>query len=912
MVAVLLDSKLHAPNGRRRLVPRPRLGERLDGGLMATLTLVSAPAGFGKTTILSQWLSLWIGDVSCVAWLSLDGRDNLAETFWTYVITSLRTSVPGLGTAALALLQSHPCPFEEVLIALLNDIGALPHDVVLVLDDYHVIEEPAIQEQMTFVLDHRPAQLRVVISGRTDPPLPVARLRARGELVEIRAADLRFSSGEASAYLNEAMNLALKPEDVSALEARTEGWIAALQLAALSLQGRDDVSGFIRTFAGDDRYVVDYLVQEVLEHQPEPVRQFLLQTSILDRLSGPLCDAVTGREDSTGMLTQLERANLFLVPLDDRRLWYRYHQLFADVLQVHLREQYPNDAATLHGLASRWFEVNESPAEAITHALAARDFGRAAELVEGAIPDLRTSRQEVVLLGWLRSLPDDVLAASPVLSVALAGTLLAVGEYDGVETRLRDAEKWIAAHPPNEGRTRLDAPAIGVLDSEEFGRLAASVQMHRAGLCLVRRDPAGTVRHAREALELAAVDDHLNRGAASALMGLAAWGGGDLEVAHRAYTDAVVLLRTAGFISDSLGCRIALADIGLAQGRVGASLNIYEQGLAEASPSEGAILRGAADMHVGLGEMHRERGDLAGATHHLERSHELGEHLGLPQNRYRWRVAMARIRQTEGDLEGALELLNEAERFYVGDFSPDVRPVPAMRARLQVAHRDWGQVLGWVKDRGLSVHDDLSYLREFEHITLARVLMGRYTAQADQSSLAEATTFLGRLQTAAESGHRNGSVIEVTMLQALAHQAGGDIPAALVALEHALVLAEPEGYVRTFVDEGPPMNSLLRAAAKQGISSQYAERLLAGFTTTKHRTPHQEGLIDPLSERELVVLRLLGTDLDGPGIARELSVSLTTVRTHIQHIYTKLGVNSRRAAVRRAQELALVTSPHNP
>ncbi len=907
MVAGLLESKIHMPRLRRSLVARPRLAQQLELGVDAALTLVSAPAGFGKTTVLTEWLSVPVADSRSIAWLSLDQRDNDPVVFWTYLVSSVAAAEPGVRADAVALLESPQPPVEEVLTTLLNDISVLPHDVVLVLDDYHVVEEPAIHQQMSFLLDHLPAQLKLVIAGRADPPLPLSRLRARGELVEIRAADLRFSPDEAAAYLRDVMGLALTAQDVTALEARTEGWIAALQLAALSLRGRDDISGFIAAFAGDDRYIVDYLAEEVLQHQPEHVRHFLLRTSILDRLSGALCDAVTGRDDSAAELAALDRANLFLVPLDDQRRWYRYHQLFADVLQVHLHEQYSPDLPELHGRASLWFEKNAFPAEAIGHALAARDFDRAAELVELAIPDTRTSRQETVLLGWIRSLPDEVLRARPVLSLGYAGTLMAHGETDGVEGRLRDAELWLAANTASGEKLGTRAIAGSVVDSREFRRLPASIEIHRAGFDLLLGNPRGTLRHARRALDLAAEDDDLNRGAAAALMGLAAWGSGDLDVARRAYTDAIAHLQRAGHVSDSLGCAIALADIRQAQGRLGAAVHIYEQGLLDASAPGGSVLRGAADMHVGLSDLHRERGDLAAATQDLLRSQQLGEPLGLPQNRYRWRVAMARIRQAEGDLDGALDLLNEAERFYLSDFSPNARPVPAMRARLQIARREWGEALEWVRDRVLSVDDDLSYLREFEHITLARLLLGGHAAETSQGSLDDAMGLLARLLTAAESAGREGSVTEISMLQSLAHQARGDIAAALAALDRALLLAEPEGYLRTFVDEGPHMASLLRAAAKRGSTASYARRLLAGFDQTKGRAPVQDGLVEPLSERELVILRLLGSDLDGPGIARELSVSVTTVRTHSQHIYAKLGVNNRRAAVSRARELDLLS-----
>jgi LuxR family maltose regulon positive regulatory protein len=426
-------------------------------------------------------------------------------------------------------------------------------------------------------------------------------------------------------------------------------------------------------------------------------------------------------------------------------------------------------------------------------------------------------------------------------------------------------------------------------------------------LALARGDLPGTVRHARRALELSPADDHLCRASAAGLSGLAFWASGDLEAGHSAYADCMAGLRRTGYIADTFGCAIALADIRLVQGRLGEAMRTYEQALQRAPEQDGPVLRGAADMYVGMSEVHRERGDLPAAVLDLLRSQELGEHIGLPQNRYRWRVAMARIRQAEGDLGGALDLLNEAERLYMGDFFPNVRPVPALRARVQIAQGGLGEALGWARERGLSVADDLSYLHEFEHITLARVLLAQYATERAERSIQEATGLLERLLRAAEEGQRTGSVIEILVLQALAHQTLGDIPAALAALERAMTLAEPQGYVRVFVDEGAPMTSLLRAAAKQGTRRDYARRLLAAVSRAEHGGPVEQALIEPLSQRELDVLRLLATELDGPAIARELMVSLNTMRTHTKNIYAKLAVTSRRAAVRRAAELGLLS-----
>ncbi len=895
MTRPLLETKFYVPRPRRRLIARPRLIERLNQGAESKLILISAPAGFGKTTLLAAWLAASPDGRRTAAWLSLEQSDNQPTSFWTYLIGALQTVAPGVGVGALSTLQSTQPPIEVVLASLLNDLSALSYEIVLVLDDYHVVDASDVHDGVVFLLDHLPPQLHLVITSRADPPLRLARLRARGELAEIRAGDLRFTPDEAATYFNEVMGLDLEAREIAVLESRTEGWIAALQLAALSMQGRRDVADFVAAFAGDDRYIVDYLVEEVLQRQPERIRGFLLQTSVLETLSAALCNAVTRQDDGKAMLEALERGNLFVVPLDDRRRWYRYHHLFRDVLRAHLIEERPDDVAELHRRASEWYEQNGERPEAIRHALAARDFGRAADLVELAWPALRRNRQEAMLRGWLAALPDELLRNRPVLSNAYAGVLLVSGELDGVDARLRDAERWLdASEAP-----RVQAAGIVVVDEEEFRRLPGSVALHRAGHALALGNLAETAKHARRALDHALEDDHLSRGGATAILGLAAWAIGDLETAHRTYAAGMAGVQRAGHISGLVGRAITLADIRIAQGRLCEALRTYEHALQLATEQDAGVLGATADMYVGMSELHCERNDLDAATQDLRKSHELGEQSGFPQNRYRWRVAMARILEARGDLDGALDLLHEAEPLYMSDLSPNVRPIAALKARVNVRQGRVGEAVGWAREQGLATDDDLSYLREFEHITLARLLLAR-------GSVSEATQLLERLLRAADEGARNGSVIEILVLQALAYQMRGNNPAALVPLERALRLAEPEGYVRMFVDEGPPMAALLEAAAKRGIAAEYARQLLKAFGKAEDRSAANQVLIEPLSERELDVLRLLGTDLVGPEIASQLMVSLNTVRTHIKSIYTKLGVNNRRTAVRRAEELELL------
>ncbi|MCW2737517.1 LuxR C-terminal-related transcriptional regulator [Nocardioides sp.] len=907
----LIETKLFLPSPRPGLVPRPRLRERLDRGLDAKLMLVSAPAGFGKTTLLVDWLaSAASGEGTALrgAWLALDAADNDPARFWRYVVAALRTAWPEVGEGALVLLQdSQPPPAEVVLTSLVNDLATADVDTVLLLDDYHVIDAPAVHEGMAFLLVHLPPRLHLVLATRSDPPLALPRLRARGDLVEVRAADLRFTDVEAASYLNEVMGLELGPADVRALEGRTEGWIAALQLAALSMTGRDDVSGFIAGFTGDDRYVVDYLVEEVLRRQPDEVQDFLLRTCVLDRMNGSLCNALTGQPDGRSVLEALERDNLFVVPLDDRRHWYRYHHLFADVLRGRLLDERPDLPRELHALAATWHEQEGDVIEAIRHSLLGEDFMAAAGLVETVLPAFRRDRREATLRAWLEALPQHVLRARPVLGNALAGARMSTGEFDGVEELLDATEDWLDAGGHRPGGASRGA---GV-DEDEYRRLPADLAVHRAGLALVRGDVGRTVTFARRALEQVGEEDHLTRGAAFALRGLAAWSSGDLDTAHESYAACLVEFELIDHVSDVMGCSITLADLEVVQGRLRRAARTYRSALDLADRHPTPVLRGRADMHVGLAARHREAGDLAAARRELSRSWELGEHAGLLQDAYRWRLVMAGIHEAEGDVEAAIDLLDEADRLYVADFSPRVRPVPAVRARTWARHGYVDAALDWADQLGLSLDDRLSYLREFEHVTLAKVITAAHARPGDDTELSGVLTLLDRLLLAAEEGGRGGSVIEIQVARALALQQLDAQQEALRAIGAALELAEPEGYVRTFVDEGAPMATLLAAAERQAPSA-YVRRLRAALVpegavppTARSSGAGRGPLVDALSSRERDVLRLLDTELSGPEIARELVVSLNTVRTHTKNLYMKLGVTSRRAAVLRARELDL-------
>jgi LuxR family maltose regulon positive regulatory protein len=519
---------------------------------------------------------------------------------------------------------------------------------------------------------------------------------------------------------------------------------------------------------------------------------------------------------------------------------------------------------------------------------------------------MRRSRQDATSLGWLKALPDEVLHRRPVLSVAYALVVLASGELAGVEERLRDAERWLDTTADRPVRPDAPAAEMVVVDDATFRRLPGTIALARAGQALARGDVPATMTYARQALDLAPEDDHMTRGGAVGFLGLAAWTSGDLEAAHRTYADGMASLQKAGNIADAINGAITLAALRIAQGRLHEAMCTYAQALQLATVPNDPTLRGTADLYVGMSEIHRERNDLPAAMQHLLRSQELGEHTGFPQNRYRWRVAMARIREVEGELDSALTLLAEAERLYMSDFSPNVRPIAALVTRVWLAQGRLGEALDWARAQGLSAQDELSYGREFDHITLARVLLTQYMIDRADHFMRETIGLLHRLLQAAEVGERTGSVIEILVLLSLAHQAHGDIPAALLPLERALTLAEREGYVRIFVDEGAPMAELLtRMKDEGGRMKEYSRTLLAAFGKQEDIHPSSfipQPLMEPMSARELDVLRLLRTDLSGPEIARELMVSLHTLRTHTNNIYTKLGVNNRRAAVRRAEE----------
>ncbi|MGR3277324.1 LuxR C-terminal-related transcriptional regulator [Acaryochloris marina NIES-2412] len=920
----LLETKLYLPKWRPGMVSRPRLLEHIQKG--RKLALVSAPAGFGKTTLLAEWVAA--EPTRPVAWVSLDQSDNDPTVFWIYLITALQNIQPSLGERSLSLLQSpQPHPIESVLMTLLNELTAVETDIALVLDDYHAIEAQSIHDGIGFMLSHLPPQMHLMIASRTDPPLSLARLRSHGDLTELRVNDLRFTPDEAAAFLNQVMGLEISAVEVSALEQRTEGWIAGLQLAALSLQGREDIADFVAAFSGDDRYIVDYLLEEVLQQQPNRIRHFLLQTAILERLSGSLCNAVTDQTDGQEMLETLERGNLFIIPLDNKRQWYRYHHLFADVLQAHALMEWPERMPSLHGQASEWYERNGLCSDAIRHALAAQDFERAAGLIEQVWPTMRRRQQEPTVLSWIKAIPDAILRNRPVLSVAYALVLLNGGQLDAVESRLQDAERWLGEGGTIAASDKSPASSATeriVVDEKQFRALPATIANTRAYWSQSIGDVANTVTYAQQALDLLPADEEYERGATAALLGLAYWSSGKLEAAYRSFAEGLDTFKQMGGTQTTVGGTLLLANMGIVRGRFRQTIRLCEQALEIATQQSEAVLSGAAELYLTLSELRYEQGDLEAASQLLLRGEELRQQISLPVSEYLWGVMWARLETAQGDLEAALHQLCEAEQLYYNTPIPNVCPVAALKAQTWVKQGRLAEALSWVREQGLSVEDELSYLREYEHITLARILICQYKFEVQSPSskrpcleerIQQSIDLLVRLLEAAEADERTRSTIEVLVVQALAYEAQGDFAGAIAPLERALTLAEPEGYVRIFAEAGPPIVRLLREAMTCSITPAYTQRLLTALETWGQKpkessalplSPSPQLLIEPLSQRELDVLRLLNTELSGPEIARELIVALSTVRTHTKRIYSKLNVTNRRAAVKRAIELELL------
>ncbi|MCL4562070.1 MAG: LuxR C-terminal-related transcriptional regulator [Chloroflexi bacterium] len=894
MSAPILATKLYIPPPRSKIVLRPRLIERLNEGLQRKLTLISAAAGFGKTTLVSEWVAVCERPV---AWLSLDEGDNDPTQFLIYLVAALQTLalskvegiVTNIGARVLGVLQApQPPPIESILTVLLNEITTIPDHFILVLDDYHVIDSKSVDEALTYLLEHLPPQMHLVITTREDPHLPLARFRVRGQLTELRAADLRFTPAEATDFLNKMMGLNLSEEEVAALEIRTEGWIAGLQLAALSMQGHQDAASFIKSFTGSHYFVLDYLVEEVLGQQPESIQTFLLRTSILDRLCGPLCDSIIGPSSASGQetLEYLERANLFIVPLDNERRWYRYHHLFAELLRQRLGK--PKEFVEFHLHASQWHEENGDLGAAFYHATAAEDFVRAAVLAEAAWQGMAEHFQLAAWLGWVKKLPEEVIRVRPVLCALLGRAYADMGEQEASELHLQDAERCL--------------DDSDVANEAQLKPLPAMIALARAYNAQVNGNLAATVKYTEQAIQLIPENDSYLRSQATISLEVTHWASGNLEPAIRAIGDWMESMTQVGNHTFVVASAFAVADLLVGLGSLSEAERTYQDAIQLAAQHGPEAEHITAHHHLGLSMIYRQRGNDALAAHHLKRAAELGPQTTLVDWLYRWNVAQAQLREAAGDLETALALLDEAKRVYIQTLVPDLRPIAALKARIYLKQGRFDKARAWAAERKLSLADEVSYLHEFEHLTLARLEIANPQVNA----------LLARLLHAAEAQKRWASALDILLVQALAHDAQGNRSQALATLEYALVLAEPEGFVRIFVDEGEAMRLLIEKQLRNRNHplSGYADKILAAFiqpgAAPKSAIIHQKsGMIEPLSARELEVLKLLRTEMSGPEIADQLIVSLNTLHTHTQNIYNKLGVNNRRAAVRRAEELDL-------
>ena len=927
----LLITKLHIPPSRPNIVPRPRLIERLDEGplLKRKLTLISAPAGFGKTTLLSEWVS-GTGEVTSplpVAWVSLDKGDNDPTRFWAYFIAALQTMHADVGAAALAALQSRqPPPIEALLTNLINEIAELPAPLTLVLDDFHVITAPQIHDALIFCLDNLPPQMHLILAGRTDPPWPLARRRARGEMAELRTNDLRFTSEEAATFLNKVMKLDLPPEDVATLEHRTEGWIVGLQMAALSIQGQEDTSSFIQAFAGSHRFILDYLMEEVLDQQAPAIQDFLLKTSILERMSGPLCDSVTGDQDSQAILTRLEQANLFLVPLDDERCWYRYHHLFTDLLRKRLQQTQPDQVPILHRQASEWSEANGLIAEAVGYALAAGDADRAARLVERNALAMMDHGELTTLLGWLNALPDTALRRRPWLCVAYAWALAYSGQLEHIEPLLQDAEKSLASPDLDkdaDAEVPVLGPSAGLGANSEVRHVAGHIATIRAYVAVLRGDGSRGAELARKALALLPEDDLTVRGFAAAQLAYALRASDGLAAATQATIEASAISKAAGDSHVAVMTLCDLAGLFRLQGHLHEAAATYQDALELAHKYERQSGRQLPIIGYVYGRMSTvlcEWHDLEAATRLAKQGVELCRQWGWTELFVDCCVYLASALQAAGDEQGALDAIQEAKQAARRVSPWYVTTVGVFEVWIRLEQGDIASASRWAtaQEDELSIGDEPDSQHVARYLALVRVLItqawGQTGGERDrlnstwEDKLDRAIQSLTRLLQAAETEGQMMRTIEILILQALAFQTLGRIEQALTALERAISIAEPGGYVRIFVAKGALMAKLLQKAAAHGVAAGYVSKLLAAFgKAAPPLLPHPSPpLIEPLSKRELEVLRLVAAGLSNREIAAELFLAVGTVKKYTSNIYGKLNVRQRTQAVARARELGLL------
>ena len=891
MAASLLATKLHAPRARAGLIKRPRLTARLAAGMGRRLVLLSAPPGYGKTTLLCEWLSESRPGVepramvpTRVAWLSLDSDDNDPALFLSGVIAALETVEDGAGAGARALLQSvQPVPQKAVLISLINAMASFGTDTALVLDDYHLIEAHAVHDALDFLVENLPRQVHVVVAGRRDPPLPLARLRAGDQLVEIRAEDLRFTVEEAALFLNEAMGLGLQPDDVRALESRTEGWIAGLQLAAASIRDRGDTPGFIRAFTGSNRYILDYLAEEVLDRQTPSVREFLVRTSILDRLCGPLCDAVAKRTDGKAVLEKLELSGTFLVALDQERNWYRYHALFAEFLRSCLAAG--EETQALHRHASEWYGANELYPEALKHAFAAGDTQDAALLVERAARQTLLRGQTRTLQTWLSALPAQMIRSRPRLCVASAWVAVASGRLDDAESFLSFASR--------EAEIQGEVAAVRALSAVLGGETEAAIELSRL------------------ALEHLAEDDLFLRGLVAENLGLAYDTLGNVSEAGEAHTRARAIGQATGNRLLASMAAGQLADLKVLQGKLHQAADSFRQALREATEPD-ILYPIAAMLYSGLGRVLYEWNDLENADRNITAAIEVGRRMDSADTETTCLIYLAHVRQAQGDGRGARELELQAQDAMQGKFvsGTTLRVAKAHDARLAMKLGEVDAAQAWAQGHLTRLGDGPAYpgyLRQLESTTLARVLL----AQGKPERAADILTPL--LQPAEASG-RTGDLVELLVLSARAMDASGTSEQAAALIQRALALAEPEGYIRLFLDEGPPLKTLMsrslfqfrkKPQAGHARLIAYIARLLATFSG-KPADHAQRAVAEALSARELEVLTLIAGGCSNGQIAEKLFISLGTVKRHVNNIFGKLEVGSRTQAVARARTLGLL------
>lgn len=909
MPVPILATKLYLPPTQHTLVPRPRLIERFHAALQYPVTLISAPAGSGKTSAVRAWIAQ---QHAGVAWLSLDPEDNDPARFWSYVLAALHRLQPDLAHhthAALEAQEQQPQPIESVLTMLLNELVTLPDhhdapgsppavpraDVVLALDDYHLIDNPAIHRGIAFLIDHLPPHLHLLIASRSDPPLPLARLRVGNQLAEVRFEDLRFTAEEAALFLNQIMELQLTTEDLTALETRTEGWIAGLQLAALSLQGRDPAAKrqFIAAFSGSQRYILDYLVEEVLAAQPERTQQFLLQTSVLDYLLGSLCDALTGQADGQAMLESLERANLFLFPLDEERRWYRYHHLFAKVLRLRLQRADPAGVPVLHRKAAQWYDRHSLIEDAVHHALVEGDPGWTAHLIERYVEEILHRGEGETLRRWLAAVPREVVRERPRLLLAQALAALNIGQLDEAESLLEQtvhaSAQPAASYTPTIGR------AASIFANTDVAR-----DLVCATLAALRGDAAQSIGHVDRALRNVAEDEHGVRVSARWSMALADWMRGNLVEAEQAYLRLYGEAQAAGEQHSALGANALLAGVRRSQGRLSEALRTYQDGLVFAASAGASAGPTVAMAYVGMAQVCYQRNQLDQALRYATAAIPLGQQLVSTLTAATGLATLAWVQQALGDPTAARAAMEDAYRLIPTDQIATMHnPVPAERARFWLAQGDLQAARGWVTARGVSEADDVRYPREREYLVFARLLLA-------QNMPDRALSLLERIDALAQAQGRIESVIEARALAALVLAALGERAQALAALRESLALARPEGYIRIFVDEGAPMSALLRQIS--GELRPYAAQVLAaiGGSGDSDAPESSAVLIEPLTERELEVLRALAAGLSNRAIAQQLYVSVATVKVHLKHIYGKLAVSSRTEALARAHTLRLL------